>query len=77
MLVSKYPPSIEVKSFHNQHIAYSFYEPKSFIYLSSKRKWMPIKKKIKEDMDDKIRRKPKYAIHKYEMEESDFIIYLT
>ena len=39
---------------------------------------MPIKKRIeKEDMDDKIRRKPKYAIHKYEMEESDFIIYLT
>jgi len=34
-------------------------------------------KKDKEDMDDKIRRKPKHAIDKYEMEESDFIIYLT
>jgi len=31
----------------------------------------------KEDMDDKNRRKPRHAIHKYEMEESDFIIYLT
>ena len=30
----------------------------------------------KEDMDDK-NRKQRQAIHKYEREESDFIIYLT
>ena len=68
--------SIEVKSFHNQHIM-QFLRTEKFHLSQFKEDIDVYQKGEKEDKDDKNRRKPRHAIHKYEMEESDFIIYLT